>query len=654
MTPRQVAELQMMTAAAISPDGSKVAVLREVPRALFEEESGSAWTELYLVDRESGESRPFITGKEKLSDIDWLPDGSAISFLARRGDDEHTSLYTISASCGEAIRITGLDTPIRSYSWSPDGRRVAVIAVAPEPDAAQKSVKQGFNQKIFEEDWRHRRVRIIEVGAEETRPEPLPLDGSAFQVRWSPAGDRLAVALAPRPLIDDRYMFQQVHIVDLAGKELALVENHGKLDHISWSPDGTHVAMIAGVDLNDPSAGSLLVAGKQGGAPVNLTTGLDGSVNAIAWQDDQTIVMLVDQGVVTNLYRIGRDGGAMTRIGDPVPGVVLTSLSLAGDGHTAAALGDSPDHPAEAFAGVLDSPFRRLTDSNPWLAEVTLGRQEVITHAARDGLELEGLLIYPVGYTKGTKYPLVMCVHGGPEGHRRHGWLTRYSTPAQVLAARGFAVFFPNYRGSTGRGVAFSRLGQRDAAGKEFDDLVDAVDHLIGIGLADPAKVGITGGSYGGYATAWCSTRYTERFAAGVMFAGISNIISKTLTTEIPEEEYLVHALERPFDDLRHYLERSPITHAPDARTPLLIAHGEDDSRVHTSQALEMYRALQMAGKAPVRLVLYPGEGHGNRSSASRYDLCLRLIRWMEHYLQGPGGEPPAYQLDYHAAEHGW
>src|SRR6185436_3976197 len=182
---------------------------------------------------------------------------------------------------------------------------------------------------------------------------------------------------------------------------------------------------------------------------------------------------------------------------------------------------------------------------------------------ARDGLELEGILIRPLDEKQGNKYPLIVVVHGGPEAHNRNGWLTNYSNPGQMAAARGYAVFYPNYRGSTGRGVAFSKMGQGDPAGKEFDDIIDGIDHLISTGLVDKDKVGVTGGSYGGYATAWLSTKYTDRFAAGVMFVGISDLISKLGTTDIANEEFLVHSRSRLADQWQLFLERSPIFHAP-------------------------------------------------------------------------------------------
>jgi dipeptidyl aminopeptidase/acylaminoacyl peptidase len=327
-------------------------------------------------------------------------------------------------------------------------------------------------------------------------------------------------------------------------------------------------------------------------------------------------------------------------------------LSLSRDGARAALVADSPEQPAEVFVLAHgDAAPRRLTDNNAWLAGVKLAKQEAITYTARDGLKLDGLLIHPLDEEPGKRYPLVLCVHGGPEAHFRNGWITRYAEPGQLLAANGFAVFYPNYRGSTGRGVEFSMKGQADYAGREFDDLVDAVDHLVAAGMVDKSKVGVTGGSYGGFASAWCATKLTDRFAASVMFVGISDLVSKFGTTDIPNELYLVHARKLPWEDWPFYKDRSPITYAEQARTPLLIMHGKDDPRVHPSQSLELYRYLKTLGKVPVRLVLYPGEGHGNRKAAARQDYCMRLLQWMQHYLQGPGGDPPPVDLNYDAVK---
>jgi len=333
-------------------------------------------------------------------------------------------------------------------------------------------------------------------------------------------------------------------------------------------------------------------------------------------------------------------------------GPALGGLCLASGGRAAFAA-DTAKHPRELY--VLDAKAgapERWTDSNTWLAEIDLAPQETISWKARDGLSIEGVLIRPLGERKGERYPLIHVVHGGPESHWQDAWLTGYSQPGQVAAAKGYAVLHANYRGSTGRGVEFSKLDQADYAGDptgkkagEFFDLVDGTAHLVEQGLVDKSKVGVTGGSYGGYASAWCATALTEHFAASVMFVGISDLVAKVGTTDIPNEMYLVHARRWPWDHWDWFRERSPLYYAQQARTPILILHGEDDTRVHPSQSLELYRYLKTLGKVPVRLVLYPGEGHGNRQAAARYDYSLRMMGWMDHYLKGPGGDPPPYEI---------
>ncbi len=663
MTPKQLAELRSMTSIEVSPDGTRVAAVRSVPRALFDEANGAPWAELLVIDLADGAVDPFITGETNVSAVAWVPDGSGISFIAKRDGDDHKALYVIPANGGEARRAVAPDSDILGYSWSPDATRVAFIATPPMSEDAKKLEEEGFNQKIYEEDWRPRAVWTVTVASADTEPTRLQLEGSAFQVRWSPTGDLLAVALAPTPLVDDEYMRQKVHLVSSTTGEVKAIVNHeGKLGTVAWSPDGRWISMVAGVDIHDPAESSLLVVPSAGGTPRNLTAGFAGHVNRVAWSSPTSLLFLGDVGTGTDLFTVSADGE-----GQPQPvglsgDTVFTALSVADDngraaliGGRATLIGEAPNHPGEAFALDLGSTApRRLTDSNPWLAEISLGRQEVVTYTARDGLEIDGVLVYPVDYQEGDRYPLVLVVHGGPEAHYRNGWMSRYSRPAQVFAARGFAVFYPNYRGSTGRGVQFSRTSQGDPAGKEFDDLVDGVDHLVDIGLVDRDRVGVTGGSYGGYATAWCATRFSERFAAGVMFVGLSNKHSKIGTTDIPDEEFYVHALKRVYDDVPFFLERSPISHVKGARTPLLIMHGEDDPRVSVTQSKELYRALKITGDTPVRLVLFPGEGHGNRKAAARYDYMLRLLRWMEHYLVGEGGDPPPYPVDYRSSTDGW
>lgn len=652
-TPELVAGLRSVTSAVIAPDGQRAAYTLSVPRRAGVDEDGGPWSELHVVDLESGRSRAFVFGPVLVSALAWTADGAEITFLTRRGADKGTSLYRIPVGGGEARRALSLGAGIESYDLAPDGKHVACIA-APAPEAAREARRKlGFAQEVFEEDGRPSELWIATLDGSEAARR-LAFEGHPRSVAWSPADGRLLVAWTPTPLVDDDYMEKRVVVLDGSdGRVLGRIENPGKLGAVRWSPDGRSVALIAAADRNDPSAGRLSLAPATGGVPVDLLPGFEGDALALSWPTPSALWFVTHVGLTSRLESLPLEGEGAA--GAPLVlcdggGPILTSVDLARDGRTAVLVGHGAEYPPEVFrlrAG--ERAPTRLTRSNPELDGLRRARQEALRFPARDGLVLEGVLIHPLERAEGARVPLILNVHGGPESHVSDGWLTSYSNPGQVAAARGFAVFQPNYRGSTGRGVAFSKLGQGDAAGKEFDDLLDAVDHLISIGLVDRERVGITGGSYGGYATGWCATRFSERFAAGVMFVGISDTLSKFGTTDIPGEETLVHALRRPWENWQEGLERSPIYHADQGRTPLLILHGKDDPRVNPGQSRELYRHLKLRGQAPVRLVLYPGEGHGNRKAASRLDYALRSLRWFEHYLKGPGGDPPPIDLEYGA-----
>ena len=664
MTFEQLGGLRSAGGAIMSPDGATIAYALTVPRRPGIDDDGPAWVELHVIGSD-GRDRTYVGGEVKVEQLRFSPDGAVITYLAKRDGDEHTALWAIPLTGGESRRVVSFATDITDYRLSPDGSTLAFVAKEAESEDRKKIEDEGYSQEVFEEDWLPKRVWLQAmppfqpVVADPPGPNPvdreprsLPIEGSVFHVRWSPDGDLLAVDVAPTPLIDDQYMGRRVQVVDAAtGKVRTTFDNSGKLGDFDFSPDGAHLAMISVADPNDPAVGRLLVAPAAGGPLRDVLPGLEGHVTVFVWQDPETLMFLSDEGEETRFGEVDITTGeqkthAISGVerGDArVP--IMTGLALAGDGQRAALVGNSPTYPSEVFSmSHGDEGPKRLTDSNPWLSGVDLARQEVFRHQAKDGLDLSGVLIRPLGDSKGPT-PLLLMVHGGPEGHRRNGWLTTYSAPAQLAAARGYAVFFPNYRGSTGRGVAFSKLGQADAAGAEFDDLLDAVDALAEAGIADIDRVGITGGSYGGYATAWCATRYSERFRAGVMFVGISNDVSKGLTTEIPVEDRMVHTLADPWTKMAFRLERSPISYVENARTPLLIAGGTADSRVHPSQSLQLYRALKLSGKVPVRYVRYPGEGHGNRRAAARDDYTRRLMRWMDHFLLEDTQELPPWDL---------
>jgi dipeptidyl aminopeptidase/acylaminoacyl peptidase len=653
LTPFHVATMEAVDSAAISPDGRHVAYVRMVPRTPRDEEDGGARRQLHVLDCDTGESHAYVTADSGVSRVRWMPDSQGIAFLAKREGDEQRSLYVIPLRGGEARRAAGFDDRgISAYEIAPDGERVALVATVPEGEEREKQEKKGFKAEIYEEDWRPGEAWIAELFDDEAEPTGLEVDGHVSGVRWSKGGEQLAITVAPTSLVDDSYMLQDIWILDAdAGSVTARIEAPGKQGGYAWKPDGSGLSIIGAFDVNDGSAARLQWAATSGAAspmPAPMLGERERDEHQTHWLSDDRLLVRGSQGAWSTLdvYRV-EGGKAVERTSLlPLEGPVWSSVSVSRDGERAALVGSTPNHPDEVYTLDLDSgELVRRTSSNEWLDSLRLAKQEVIRYPARDGLEVEGLLVHPLDGQ--TPAPLLVVVHGGPEAHLSNGWVTRYAYPGQVAAARGYAVFYPNYRGSTGRGLAYLKRSQGDPAGKEFDDIVDGVDHLIERGIADAERVGVTGGSYGGYATAWCSTYYSDRFAAGVMAVGISNKLSKVGTTDIANEEFHVHALKRPWDDWQGFLEASPIYYADRGKTPLLILHGKDDTRVDPGQSREMYRHLKLRGEAPVRLVHYPGEGHGNRKAGARFDYNLRMLRWFDHYLMGDGGDPPDHDVDY-------
>jgi dipeptidyl aminopeptidase/acylaminoacyl peptidase len=645
MTPEDVSKIKSVGSVYLSPDGNTAAYTVLVPADPFKENTPAS-AHLYLLDVESGTTKAFITGRS-VSGIAFRPNQNSITYLDRQDGDDTRSIYEISLNGGEAQKLYSFETNIAGYDWATDGNHIVFRASQP---LESSSSPLPYQPDIYEENLTDTWAYIQNVASEGHMPHRIPIEGTVYSALWSPDQSKIAVAVAPTPLVDDSFMAQKIYIVDHRTREIeAEVDHTGKLGSFKWSPNGDKIALIAAANINDPIAGRLKMINPKDGSASLLKKDFEGMFEQIEWANNSTLHYLASKGVWSEFGSIRSDGSQMNAM-IPTGGPILKGFAYAANG-THVFDASTSTHPDELYLMKKEENNpERVTNSNPWLDEIELGKQQVVTYTTKDGFEIEGLLIYPVNYQEGTRYPLINVIHGGPEAHYDNGWLTGYSMAGQMGAADGFAVFYPNYRGSTGRGLEFAMSSQGDLAGAEFDDIVEGVDHLIAEGIADESKVGVTGGSYGGYATAWLSTKYSDRFAAGVMFVGISNNLSKWGTSDIPEELYHVHARKRIWENYQDYLERSPIYHVDNAKTPLLIMHGKEDTRVDPGQSYELYRHIKTRTDTPVRLVLYPGEGHGNRNATAQYDYSLRSMRWFNQYLKGER-ERPDSELNIESAD---
>jgi dipeptidyl aminopeptidase/acylaminoacyl peptidase len=624
LTVEVAAGLRRVTDVALRRGGDLAAYALSVPRTA-DEDAGPPRSEIWVVatDGASPPRRYSAAGVES-SAPKFSPDGTLIAFLSKRpGDDNPAQIHLLPVDGGEARRLTEHAAPVESFEWGPDGTSICFAARAEKDDE--------------DEDWTvvdepRPRAGAWRVDVATGSIDRLD-DGSVHVVAIavSPRSD-VAAVVTDRPGADREMM--ALRLERLAGADAPpaiIAATEGKLGAIALSPSGATLAFLGATALNDPLPQSLFTVPLAGGTARHHTPGLEGSARGLVWLDDSTVLLLADEGTRSVLITLPVTGGAPRRVLE-APGAIDDVDLDRTSGCIAVALA-APDHPAEVYATVPGrGGLARLTHHNPELESLSLARAETIAWTAPDGLRIEGILIHPPAPTGASSAPaprpLVVNPHGGPEGVSRQEW----SAFAQLLAARGYLVLQPNYRGSGGRGVAFSRGDHDDLGGAEFADILAGVDLLVARGLADPARVGMAGWSYGGYLSAMAATHHSDRFGAAVMGAGISNWISFTGTTDIPREMSTVHWNRPLAGNETLYWERSPLAAMGRARTPTLILFGAGDDRVPPSQGAELHEALRARGIA-TEMVTYKRAGHGVRERRQVEDLYRRQLQWFDRYL---------------------
>ena len=638
LTPEQVTSLQNVTSVAISPDGRWVAYTLAQPRAQEEDTLAGlrGYSEVWVVPAAGGTPKAIFQRPNSGGGLVWSPAGELGYSLRGQFTTVSSACFTAPTPC-EARAVAGVPTGAQAPRWSPDGQWIAWLQPVAEDPAVVTSRRRGNDVIVATEINRPVRLWVKRVSGGDA-VALTPAHHSAKEFVWAPDSRTLAVQTTERSDADQDQMYRKIWRVTVDGGEPQLfTRTQGKLTGMSWSPDGTKLAFLGAVSFNDPLAQSVFVT-TPGGTAVNLTPNYEGTALSVDWQDARTVRFVAAEGTKTALNTVPAAGGAIARIVGR-GAEIFGSVSFARDGMTFAMPANTSAHPNEVHVGTMrERRLRRITNHNAFLANVRLGAQETVTWTARDGWKIEGVLVRPIGVPAGTRPPLAVLPHGGPEGISLDGWVTNSLYPAQVLAGAGYAVFMPNYRGSGGRGVAFSKGDHRDLGGREFDDVLDGITHLHDTGAADSARVGISGTSYGGFFSAWAGTRHSERFRLAMPFAGISNWMSFTGTTDIPEEMSVVHWDLNPYEHPLLMWERSPIAYLHKAQTPMIIGQGMVDERVHPEQMIQLHQALRLRG-VPSELVQYPREPHGLLERQHQLDYMRRILQAFDRYVK-PGSRP--------------
>jgi dipeptidyl aminopeptidase/acylaminoacyl peptidase len=628
----------------LSPDGREVLFTRSDS----DWKSGRRVTHVWRARVDGGQTVQLTNGADSENDPRWSPDGGTIAFVAKRGDSEFNQIHLLAANGGEARQLTTHGSAVSEISWAPDGS--ALYFSAPEPKTADEKARDKVKDDVYAYDENYKQThlwRVTVATREETRVTSGEFSVTSYQL--SADGRKLVYHRAPTPLLGDGDQ-SEVWAANADGSAaVQLTKNSVGESGAAISPDDTQVLFVAGSNAAFETYynGRLFVVPASGG-PARVVAGEREpyDIDRAMWsKDGKSIYFLANLGVHEELFVVPAGGGSPRQLTDGRHNI--GPWSMAGD-RLAFTMSDATNGGDVWVAGTPSPNPARVTHVFDYLArDFALGRQEAIQWKGADGVAVEGVLTYPVGYQSGRKYPLVVMTHGGPQASDKYS-IGSAAYEIQVLAGKGYAVLQPNYRGSTGYGDAFLR----DMVGHYFQnahlDVMAGADEVIRRGVADPDAMVKMGWSGGGHMTNKIIT-FTDRFKAASSGAGVAQWVSMYAQSDIrsyrtPWFGGTPWQKNAPIDA---YWNNSPLKDVANVRTPTIFFVGERDPRVPMPQSIEMYRALKSNG-VPTHLYVAPREPHGWAELRHNLYKMNAEIEWFEKYAthrpyrweQAPGEEP--------------
>jgi dipeptidyl aminopeptidase/acylaminoacyl peptidase len=615
-----------------SPDGTRVA-FTGTKRDGVEVDPVSR---IYVADLATGTVDELTGGPHDDRLPRWSPDGTTIAFLSDRRHRGRSGLFLLEAGqLGEAWAAPEVDGSVEWLSWSPDGTALllGVAGTGAEKSGVEGSGavarddgdKPAWLPRVTTTDtstlWRRAwRYDVATRTATRVSRESL----NVWEAAWC-GPQAIAVVVSDDPG-EGTWYDARLAVIDLdTGVESTLHQPKPRRQ-LGWpaaTADGARLAVVEAVCSDRwVVAGDVLLVENGTVSPVD-TGGVD--VSWLAWRDATTLAFAGERGLDTVIGIVDVTTGAVTTLwAGPASNGVNPTAALLPDGTAAVELSswDTPARLAVVGPGVDRTVHAFAPGAG--VDPASLGTERRVTWAAPDGLEVEGLLYTPSGE---PPYATVLYVHGGPVS-REHSRAPARQRFHAVLLARGYAVLVPNVRGSSGRGQAYAEMVVGDLGGAETYDHLAGLDHLVATGVADPARLGVVGGSHGGFMTAWLVTQAPERFAAAVALSPVTDWRSQHYTSNIAHfDASFVGALDDPMRD-----ERSPLLHADKVRTPTFLTAGEVDRCTPPGQALEFHQALAERG-VPTACAIYPGEGHGVRRFPGAIDWATRVVGWFEEWM---------------------
>ena len=623
----------------ISPDGKWVAYT-VTTQDLEEDESN---TRIWMISTSGGEAIPMTAKEKSVSRPRWGPDGKYLAFLGASGENED-QVWTLFREGGDAVPMTEITQGVESFEWSPDGTRMVLVIRDPKPEDLEKKEKDKDEKKTpppwvvtrkqFKTDYvgylDSRRTHLFVLDMESKKTTQVTSgDFDDSEPAWSPDGKMIAFTSNRTDDPDANYNTDIWAVAadnqDKGQELLRITTNPGPDVSPAWSPDGTKIVHVSATDTGAMLyATNHLAVISEGSEAVVLTADLDRMVSTPRFSSDGKWVFfgLEDSGEQI-LARISVTGGAVERI---VAGHQVVQAFTQEVDSVIATLISEPHLPPEVFL-LEDGKLERLTHTNDeFLSGIILGEVEEVHFESGDGTPIEAFVAKPPGFEAGTRYPVFLRIHGGPQSQYDFS----FHFGAQLFAANGYVVVMPNPRGSTGNGQDFCLAIWRDWGGPDFEDVMASVDHVIEKGWADPDRLGVGGWSYGGILTNHVITK-TDRFKGA--YTGASATLYVANYGHDMYQRWWVQELGLPWRDRQIYEDLSPFNRVEKIVTPVLIVGGEKDWNVPIINSEQLFQALRHLDKT-AELVVYPGEYHGFSTPSYNKDVFERFLAWFEKYVK--------------------
>jgi len=628
MTTDDGLEMVSVGNALMSPDGQWVLY----SRSELNWDDNKRETTYHMIPAGGGESFQFI-GKAGGSGFQFSPDGEYLSF--RRAVDEVQQIFVMRTNGGEAVQLTKHKTSVGTYQWSEDSDRIFFVADEPRSEEDEKEHKKG-NDAIFvdegpngqrESQWNNLWVFVIE---DEKESQITKEDFRIGSFNVSPNTKRIVYTARRENLRNQQYL-AEIFLLDLEDSTTTrLTNNRAPEGRLVWAPDGVHFAYRAVSDTDWEQNENKIWVMNADTKEHRLVSGeFRGSISQMAWTPDSRAILFGGrQGTNSNLYRLDVRSGKVDQITDVVGTMRVGSFSK--DRTKMVYSYQDFDTPSDLFVSPTnDYEPTRLTEANPSIeTDFLLANGAVIGWRSTDGLEIEGILLLPESYRRGTRMPLLLHVHGGPAGAFSNSFRSSY----HVWAGLGYAQLLPNVRGSSGYGDTFLQGNYQDIGGGDYRDLMSGVDYVIEAGYVDPDQMGIRGWSYGGILGGWTITQ-TGRFKGASLGAMVSDWPSE-YAPGFNHDVRLWYIGGTPWENPEAWRQKSALTHVTNITTPTLLMHGINDRTDTEPQSMMFFTAIRDQGRT-ARYIKFPREPHGFREPRHQRTRDIEEIRWIQKYVRG-------------------